>query len=105
MQALLCVAVAIALVSGMASAEPPSQPIGSFSTAKKVARDDIYVDHRKTLYCNCDYTPTQTSSGGQIDQTACGYTPRANANRGKRLEWEHVVPAWYFGRTRKCWSR
>lgn len=29
--------------------------------------------------------------------------PRKNQKRGKYIEWEHVVPAWAFGNTRKCW--
>ncbi|MDI5303729.1 endonuclease, partial [Salmonella enterica subsp. enterica serovar Anatum] len=25
-------------------------------------------------------------------------------NRARRIEWEHVVPAWQFGHQRQCWQ-
>jgi deoxyribonuclease-1 len=32
------------------------------------------------------------------------YTKKGNINkRAKRLEWEHIVPAWNFGRQFSCW--
>ena len=49
--------------------------------------------------------PNKTKSGGLIDPTDCGYTPRKNMTRGKVLEWEHVVPASFFGKHRSCWQK
>ena len=43
--------------------------------------------------------------GGTIDPAECGYTPRKNKARGKVLEWEHVMPAHFFGHTRACWTK
>ena len=86
-----------------APAEPPSKPIQSFSKAKKIARDEVYKDHNVTIYCGCNYTP-YSRSGGEIDSNGCGYLPRKNATRGKRLEWEHLMPASIFGRNRPCWK-
>lgn len=36
--------------------------------------------------------------------TSCGYKIRKNKVRAKRIEWEHVVPAWQFGHQKKCWK-
>lgn len=85
-------------------AEPPARPIGSFATAKKIARDTIYVDKPITLYCACDYQPSSSRSGGRIDTFQCGYLPRKNEKRGRRLEWEHIMPASFFGQERRCWA-
>ena len=85
------------------AADPLTQPVGSFSKAKKIARDTVYADNRVTLYCGCSYVPTGRS-GGRIDSSECGYEPRMNATRGSRLEWEHIMPAWFFGHTRSCWT-
>lgn len=51
------------------------------------------------LYCNCTYGRDRV-----MDWSVCGYRPRANAERGKRLEWEHVVPASFFGQGLACWK-
>lgn len=85
--------------------EPPSRPLATFEKAKKVARDDIYSGHRSDFYCDCAWTPNPSGSGGKIDPTDCGYVPRKNKARGKVLEWEHVMPAYYFGNWRACWTK
>jgi deoxyribonuclease-1 len=95
--------LACAFLAPIAHADPPSNPLPNFDSAKVVARDAIYAGRRLDYYCGCAYTPAGRS-GGVIDATECGYTPRANAARGKRLEWEHVMPAWFFGHNRACWK-
>lgn len=70
----------------------------SFSQAKKQA-EKVYQGARSTFYCGCGY------QGKNIDPSACGYIPRKQAKRGKRLEWEHVVPAWEVGHQRQCWQQ
>ncbi|MDH5410046.1 MAG: endonuclease [Alphaproteobacteria bacterium] len=87
-----------------AMAEPPSRPVSSFTAAKKIARDNIYPGHQVTLYCGCKYVRNKTGTSGRISNLACGYEPRKNELRGKRLEWEHIVPASFFGRSRSCWT-
>lgn len=69
----------------------------NFNEAKRLAAK-IYADQPRTFYCDCTFT------GKQIDARSCGYSPRKNAERGGRLEWEHVVPAWEFGHQRQCWQ-
>jgi len=34
----------------------------------------------------------------------CGYKVRKNKNRANRIEWEHVMPAYDFGRQLQCWQ-
>jgi len=89
----------------VAEADPPSRPLATFEKAKKVARDAIYSEHQSDFYCGCAWTPNKAGSGGKIDPTECGYKPRKNKARGKILEWEHVVPAYFFGHTRTCWTK
>jgi deoxyribonuclease I len=86
------------------AAEAPPRPLQTFEAAKKVARDGIYAGHHTDFYCGCAFTPNASGSGGKIDASACGYKPRKNKARGKVLEWEHVVPAYFFGRSRACWK-
>jgi len=28
-----------------------------------------------------------------------------NLKRASRIEWEHIVPAWFFGHNLDCWKR
>lgn len=58
-----------------------------------------------SFYCNCPYSYQleDKSIKAVVDNKSCGYIPRKNKKRGKYIEWEHVVPAWAFGNTRKCW--
>ena len=78
----------------------------SWNTAKKNARNVIYLGHTKTFYCGCDYIPTG-ASGGSIDQHSCGYNSNGQSHsaRAVRLEWEHVVPASLMpARQSSCWN-
>ncbi len=43
-------------------------------------------------------------SGGKVNRESCGLQTRKNDTRSKRIEWEHVVPASWFGQTRACWK-
>ncbi|KRW58512.1 endonuclease [Pseudomonas sp. TTU2014-080ASC] len=74
-------------------ANPPENMI----TAKQIARQ-IYAAQPTTFYCGCRFR------GNQIDLASCGYQPRKQPERARRLEWEHVVPAWVIGHQRQCWK-
>ncbi|MEO5363900.1 MAG: endonuclease [Magnetococcus sp. DMHC-8] len=76
--------------------QPPSR-VHDFNEAKKLA-DRIFSDHRQTFYCHCAYDPQH-----RVKPESCGYVPRKNAQRGERIEWEHIVPAHAFGGNRACW--
>lgn len=79
----------------------------SFEHAKIELRQKVYFDRNTgqggDLYCGCDWQWVGRS-GGRVDHASCGYEVRAQANRGERIEWEHVVPASTFGRQRQCWQ-
>jgi deoxyribonuclease-1 len=92
------------LIPVTAHAEPPA----SFSQAKRTAVE-IYRGNEQTFYCGCSYV----YQGKKLvpDPETCGYEPRIPVTRsGKpnaratRIEWEHVVPAYWFGHQRKCWQ-
>lgn len=85
------------LIAFIVEAEAPK----SFSKAKKVI-SKIYADHQQTFYCGCDYN--KINGKLRTDLKSCGYKPRKNAKRAARVEWEHVVPAWWLGHQRQCWQ-
>ena len=91
------------------SAASEAKPFKSFSKAKRAAVG-IYSGSEKTFYCNCPYKIVVKKS--EVDSSACGYRPRISITkngkvnrRSKRIEWEHVMPAWKFGHQRDCWKR
>ncbi|WP_301445005.1 hypothetical protein [Comamonas sp.] len=55
----------------------------TFAEAKRLAWP-LYAQQSTEFYCGCKY------SGKRVDLRSCGYTPRKNANRAQRIEWEHV---------------
>ncbi len=100
MRVLSCLAFVLLLMSSAMAHEPPA----TFSAAKKFLADlHEEIGHLKTIYCGCPYTRT-TASGGDVDRDACGLKARSNETRSDRVEWEHVVPASWFGQTRACWK-
>ena len=101
MNRLLAIGAAFVLLAGPALAQ---DQLSSFAKAKKFLADlHQEIDHLKTIYCGCPYART-TASGGDIDRDACGLKARKNEKRSDRVEWEHVVPASWFGNTRACWQ-
>lgn len=80
--------------------EVASLPPTNFQKAKQHLKAIYKTEPKITLYCGCKY-----NEQGQIDWASCGFKPRANAERAKRLEWEHMVPAAFYGRTRMCWGQ
>lgn len=88
------VAVAGMTTSVGASAAWPA----NFGKAKAHLLNDVYGLRGNTFYCGCEYY------GNTVDHFECGYKPRKNKMRSKRLEWEHVMPAWEFGHQLQCWQ-
>jgi deoxyribonuclease-1 len=66
--------------------------IDSFNHAKKLLTQ-VFAGHEITFYCGCTY------AGNEVDLASCGYQPKKDPDRAKRLEWEHVVPAEAFGQS------
>lgn len=85
------------LITSIAQADAPK----SFSKAKKLM-SNLYSDHQSTFYCGCDYKKIDGKLRTDLD--SCSYEPRKNAKRAARIEWEHVVPAWWIGHQRQCWQ-
>ena len=85
-----------------------SKEFNSFFSAKKHLSKQVNAD-TKTIYCGCRIK----KQGKKLvpDAASCGYIPRneftkkgkVNA-RAKRIEWEHIVPAWEFGHQLQCWQ-
>ncbi len=71
----------------------------SFPQAKKIA-DKIFIDHKQTLYCQCDYDASH-----KVDLSSCGMGDANGLKRANRTEWEHMMPAQNFGRQLECWQR
>ena len=67
----------------LASAGQANAP-RTFSEAKKIGWK-LYARQSVEFYCGCRY------SGNRVDLASCGYKPRKNANRARRIEWEHIV--------------
>jgi len=80
----------------------------SFSKSKKILAKQIYADHQVSFYCGCDYSLKNKPGSSRKHLTpnweSCGYTPRKQAKRAARIEWEHLVPAWEFGHQLQCWQ-
>ncbi|MBS0353714.1 MAG: endonuclease [Proteobacteria bacterium] len=68
-----------------------------FANAKKIL-PQVFEGLEEDFYCGCRYVSTV------VRFDSCGYTPRKNALRAGRIEWEHVVPAWVLGHQRQCWQ-
>lgn len=74
----------------------------SFAKSKYSLAKEVYSDYFIDFYGGCKYeikekllTPIWST---------CGFKPRKNPERAKRIEWEHVVPAWVFGHQLQCWQ-
>lgn len=91
----------------IASLEPPALTARSgdysFSQSKWILAQKIYKDHRVGFYSGCQFRAQQKLL--VPDWKTCGYQARKNPERAKRIEWEHVVPAWVFGHQLKCWQQ
>lgn len=81
-------------------AGPPS----SFEGAKKLL-SQIHEDigHLETLYCGCSYI-RNGKSGNVINSSSCGYKSHSGKKQSSKIQWEHVVPASWFGDDRPCWK-
>ena len=101
---ILLVALILAVLAAPGSVPGAlAQSPATFPAAKRLlAGIHEEIGHLRTLYCGCPYRRT-TRSGGDVDREACGLAARKNETRSDRVEWEHVVPASWFGRHRACW--
>lgn len=77
-----------------------NQRIKRFTTAKRTLLEQVHEGHHTTFYCECRYDMKKA-----IDLGSCGYKVRKNAERARRVEYEHVVPASALGRKIDAWSK
>ena len=89
-------------------ATPVTAKEWTFREAKR-ALEALYKDNSTSFYCGCDYQRQErTDKPGKTrlepDLNSCGYTPRKNASRAQRIEWEHIVPASHYGKHMQCWK-
>jgi len=77
----------------------------TFYKSKKLL-PSVYYDNQRDFYCSCkyDYRLVKGRKKAVVDASSCGYKPRKNFNRGRYIEWEHVVPASVLGRDLTCWK-
>ena len=108
MKKLMQTTLAVTLMLGLTSS---AQAMSSFSSAKRVL-PQIYwqleeeFGQQSTVYCGC---PIELSGSAKkpkwtVDLKPCGYEARKNKNRARRIEVEHIMPAWEFGHQMKCWQ-
>ncbi|MEY9828901.1 deoxyribonuclease-1 [Sinorhizobium fredii] len=74
----------------------------SYEQAKRLMYND--VQDAQSLYCGC----TLDLASRKFDASACGYVPRNDNARAKRVEAEHVVPAYWldkFHLGQSCWIK
>lgn len=86
---------AVSTGDGSPATQQPNQKIQSFSEAKKYMEKVVYSSEpvRRDFYCDCPYDAKKS-----VLPAACGYVPKKESARSRRIEWEHVVPAENFGR-------
>lgn len=77
----------------------------SFSKAKKQMKQ-VYYDNQFSFYCDCIYEYKHENGREKtiVYDKSCGYTPRKNKQRGKYIEWEHIMPAYRFASHLECWN-
>ena len=85
------------LLSCVVFAADKNVEIQSFSKAKRLLHNEVYFDHRETLYCGAAYDMDKTVTH------PLGFHTDKHVKRSKRIEWEHVVPAENFGRAFSEW--
>ncbi len=91
----------------MAIENLPNQPTfltapTNFYQAKRVLKN-IYRNNTTTFYCGCQFN--YDGNKLVLNHQSCGYQPRQNLERANRIEWEHIMPASYFGHQLDCWKQ
>lgn len=78
--------------------------MNTFTQAKREL-PKIYkqLDDATTVYCGC---PVRVNGNRwRLNLKDCGYQVRKQATRARRVEIEHIMPAWEFGHQLKCWQK
>ena len=91
-----------ALIFAASAASAADAPRGntqfeSFSQVKKILLNQVFNDHRTTIYCGASFTPDK-----QVILPK-GFIAAKSPKRANRIEWEHILPAENFGRAFTEW--
>ena len=81
----------------IAQANEGNKKIESFSKSKNFLKK-IHQENPVTFYCQCKYNYNKPN------WESCGFRPRKDKKRASRIEWEHVLPASYFGIKFDTWK-
>ena len=76
----------------------PKSNVRDFDDAKTHLRR--LFSRGRDFYCSCSYDLTKRP---HVDPSSCGL--RSKSERAKRIEWEHVVPASFYGRQFAAWKK
>ena len=74
----------------------------SYSKAKK--RLYSHIKDKRTLYCGCSTNLDERT----FDKNTCNYVPQKDNKRARRLEAEHILPAFWiakFHEDSSCWVK
>lgn len=74
-------------------------PPKNFNKAK-ILSHLVNHGHRETFYCGCPY-----NQKGIVIHHDCGFKPAHPSHRSYRVEWEHIMPAYDFGKSLPCWQK
>ena len=80
----------------IAQANAGNKKIESFSKSKTFLKK-IHQEKQVTFYCQCNY------NNNRPNWESCGFRPRKDKKRASRIEWEHILPASYFGKKFYAW--
>lgn len=95
--ALLCGFGALTAHAAGQAPVPGNARFESFAQVKRLLLENVYADHRLTLYCRAPF-----HSDRRVDVPP-GFVATHHRERATRMEWEHVVPAENFRRFFPAW--
>ena len=101
---LQCMLMALVL-SAAAMLPTPALAMDDYNQARQLL-PHIYANLGpiSTFYCSCPLTVTRSGTF-RTDIDLCGYRIRSDPQRARRVETEHIMPAWAFGHDLSCWKQ
>ena len=82
--------------TSIVQANEGNKKIKNFSKSKTILKK-IHQERPVTFYCQCNY------NNNRPNWESCGFRPRKDKKRASRIEWEHILPASYFGKKFNAW--
>lgn len=95
--------VVLALLFCLSTSSLADQWPDTFEDAKRLLRNHVLYDQRESgdFYCSCSWE-WRGRTGGIVDHSSCGFEVYRRPERGERIEYEHIVPAYELGKDRLC---